>query len=82
MRVERGDDRSSDGGQEVVEVPDDGAVLGTVFEEFFALEDRCVVLFDLRGDGATGPFRGICYNASVTELLSILNVGSISVNLQ
>ena len=37
---------------------------------------------DLRGDGATGPFRGICYNASVTELLSILNVGSISVNLQ
>lgn len=37
---------------------------------------------DLRGDSALGPFRGICYNASVTELLSILNVGSISVNLQ
>lgn len=36
----------------------------------------------LRGDNARGPFRGMCYNASVTELLSILNVGSISVNLQ
>ena len=36
----------------------------------------------LRGDEARGPFRGMCYNASITELLSILNVGSISVNLQ
>lgn len=36
----------------------------------------------LRGDNARGPFRGMCYNASITELLSILNVGSISVNLQ
>lgn len=36
----------------------------------------------LRGDRARGPFRGMCYNASITELLSILNVGSISVNLQ
>ena len=35
----------------------------------------------LRGDEARGPFRGMCYNASITELLSILNVGSISVNL-
>jgi len=24
----------------------------------------------------------MCYNASITELLSVLNVGSISVNLQ
>ena len=36
----------------------------------------------LRGDNALPPFRGMCYNASITELLSILNVGSISVNLQ
>ena len=36
----------------------------------------------LRGDEARGPFRGMCYNASITELLSVLNVGSISVNLQ
>ncbi len=36
----------------------------------------------LRDDRASGPFRGMCYNASITELLSILNVGSISVNLQ
>ncbi|WP_417014101.1 VWA domain-containing protein [Alistipes sp.] len=36
----------------------------------------------LRDDRARGPFRGMCYNASITELLSILNVGSISVNLQ
>lgn len=36
----------------------------------------------LRGDEARPPFRGMCYNASITELLSILNVGSISVNLQ
>ena len=35
----------------------------------------------LRGDEARGPFRGMCYNASITELLSVLNVGSISVNL-
>ena len=36
----------------------------------------------LRGDEARGPFRGMCYNASITALLSVLNVGSISVNLQ
>ena len=57
MRVERRDDRPPDGRQQVVEVADDGAVLGAVFEEFFTLEDRGVVLFDLRGDGAVGHRR-------------------------
>jgi len=37
---------------------------------------------ELRGASIRPPFRGMCYNASVTELISILNVGSISVNLQ
>ncbi len=34
-----------------------------------------------RGDHATPPFRGMSYNASLGELVSILNIGSISVKV-
>lgn len=35
----------------------------------------------LRGDHATGPFRGMSYNCSAHELVSLLNIGSISLPL-
>ncbi|MEG1645182.1 MAG: VWA domain-containing protein [Alistipes sp.] len=34
---------------------------------------------ELRGGNALPPFRGLCYNASITELASIFNIGSISI---
>lgn len=35
---------------------------------------------DYRGGGVRPPFIGMSYNAPITELLNILNIGSISVN--
>lgn len=35
-----------------------------------------------RGDHAAPPFRGMSYNASLSELVAVLNIGSISVRLQ
>lgn len=35
----------------------------------------------LRGDRAAGPFRGMSYNCSAHELISLLNIGSISLPL-
>lgn len=34
----------------------------------------------LRG-GGDGPFRGMSYNAGMTELVSMMDIGSVSVNL-
>ena len=34
----------------------------------------------LRG-GGDGPFRGMSYNAVMTELVSMMDIGSVSVNL-
>lgn len=36
----------------------------------------------VKGPLAMPPFRGMSYNASIAELISILNIGSISVNIQ
>ncbi len=36
---------------------------------------------DLRGGGMP-PFRGMSYNASVSELLAVLNIGSISIKTE
>lgn len=36
----------------------------------------------LRGDHASGPFRGMSYNCSIGELVSLLNIGSISLPLR
>ena len=37
---------------------------------------------DLKGPGARPPFRGMSFNASIAELISVLNIGSISVRIQ
>ncbi len=37
---------------------------------------------DLKGPGARPPFRGMSFNASMAELISVLNIGSISVSIQ
>lgn len=37
---------------------------------------------DLKGPGARPPFRGMSFNASIAELISALNIGSISVKIQ
>lgn len=37
---------------------------------------------DLKGPGARPPFRGMCFNCSMAELISVLNIGSISVSIQ
>ena len=36
----------------------------------------------VRGDHAEPPFRGMSYNTSISELIAILNIGSISIKLQ
>ncbi len=36
---------------------------------------------EARGDGAHGPFRGVTYNTPVTDMVAMMNVGSISVSL-
>ena len=36
----------------------------------------------MRGDHAEPPFRGMSYNTSISELIAILNIGSISIKLQ
>lgn len=48
---------------------------------------RMPPLFDeairaLKGPGAMPPFRGMTYNASAAELVSVLNIGSISVKTE
>lgn len=37
---------------------------------------------ELKGAGALPPFRGLCFNASAAELVSALNIGSISVKTE
>lgn len=37
---------------------------------------------ELKGPGALPPFRGLCFNASAAELVSALNIGSISVKTE
>ena len=37
---------------------------------------------ELKGAGALPPFRGHCFNASAAELVSALNIGSISVKTE
>lgn len=37
---------------------------------------------ELKGTGALPPFRGLCFNASAAELVSALNIGSISVKTE
>lgn len=36
----------------------------------------------VRGDNALPPFRGMSHNASIAELIAILNIGSISIRIQ
>lgn len=37
---------------------------------------------ELKGPASMPPFRGMCFNASATELVAILNIGSISVKTE
>lgn len=37
---------------------------------------------EARGDHALPPFRGMSYNTSISELIAILNIGSISIKIQ
>ncbi len=37
------------------------------------------IICEIKGVRHEGPFRGLCYNSSIAELLAILNIGSISV---
>lgn len=37
---------------------------------------------EAKGPGATPPFRGMSYNASAEQLITMLNIGSISVKTE
>ena len=37
---------------------------------------------EAKGPGVLPPFRGMSFNASMAELISVLNIGSISVSIQ
>ncbi len=37
------------------------------------------IICEIRGVREMGPFKGLCYNSSIAELLAVLNIGSISV---
>lgn len=42
----------------------------------------CDAVREVRGDAAQPPFRGMSFNASIVELLAMLNIGSISIPIQ
>ena len=53
----------------------------------YACSSEMPALFDpairaAKGPGALPPFRGMSYNASTAELISILNIGSISLKTE
>ena len=73
--VERRDDRTPHGGQQVVEVLNDGAALRTVLQQFLAAQDRRVVIFDLLGDGRVGS-RGRHRRNQFTDVFRVVQVGA------
>ena len=73
--VERRDDRTPHGGQQVVEVLDDGAAVRTVLQQFLAAQDRRVVVFDLLGDGRVGS-RGRHRRNQLPDVFRVVQVGA------
>ncbi len=40
------------------------------------------IIYEMKGRAAQPPFRGVSYNAAVTDLLTLLNIGSISLQIE
>lgn len=65
----------------IAEVPVDlnARTLYEMSSELPAVYDRQVM--EARGDNLTGPFRGLSYNTPLTDLVAMMNIGSVSVAL-
>lgn len=65
----------------IIEVPVDrnARTLYEMSSVLPAVYDPLIV--EVRGDQAQGPFRGLCYNTPVTDLVAMMNIGSVSVEL-